>query len=328
MESEKNRINTNGKIIKEKLIVSYKNNFYDLTKFLFKHPGGINSLGEKSNKNIDASFHSVEHSKAAHYLLKEYKINSDNINLDERMEHLVDWNSAMLSQVSQLGDKYDDWVNLPVDRNLKLFENPILESLSKTSWYMPLIIWIPFIIFLLFDQISNFDESVNITLTLMMHLTVGIFLWTFLEYNLHRYLFHFNSRKNSILIILHFLIHGLHHKVPFDEYRLVFPPFPAFLIVTVLYQPALILHYFNIVPYPRLLLASGLIGYLCYDMTHYFIHHGNPRISFFYNMKRYHSYHHFVHHNQGFGISNTFWDKFYGTEIILKKLKYTLKWRY
>ena len=53
----------------------------------------------------------------------------------------------------------------------------------------------------------------------------------------------------------HFLIHGLHHKVPTDPYRLVFPPFPAVIIATTLYQPLSL-----VLSYPRLVLAGTICG--------------------------------------------------------------------
>lgn len=37
----------------------------------------------------------------------------------------------MFSQITKLGDQYTDWVNKPLDRKLKLFENEFLESLTK-----------------------------------------------------------------------------------------------------------------------------------------------------------------------------------------------------
>lgn len=77
---------------------------------------------------------------------------------------------------------------------------------------------------------------------------------------------------------------------------------------------------------PRLILAGGLIGYLCYDMIHYYIHYGSPSNKYFYQLKRYHYNHHFVNHDLGFGISSPAWDEIFGTKIILKKLKYLLKW--
>lgn len=117
-------------------------------------------------------------------------------------------------------------------------------------------------------------------------------------------------------------------KVPFDEKRLVFPPVPAAVLATLIYQAIKLLiltinfEFFN----PRLVLAGALVGYLIYDMIHYYLHHGSPRIKYFYNLKRYHHNHHFVNHDIGFGISSPAWDSVFGTKIILKKLKYFMKW--
>lgn len=108
----------------------------------------------------------------------------------------------------------------------------------------------------------------------------------------------------------------------------VFPPIPAALLAFIFYQPVSILHYYEMISYPRLLLAGALIGYICYDMIHYFIHHGNPSNNYLYNLKRYHHNHHFVNHDRGFGISNTVYDHIFGTEISLKKLEKILKWRF
>lgn len=69
-----------------------------------------------------------------------------------------------------------------------------------------------------------------------------------------------------------------------------------------------------------------LAGYLVYDMIHYYIHYGSPSGGHLYYMKRYHYHHHFVHHDKGFGISSTVWDEAFGTKMILRKLRYILKW--
>lgn len=74
MDSEKVQIK---RVQKENLIVEFKNNFYDLTKFILKHPGGVNTLINKNEKNIEKIFYETEHSKAAENLLNEYKISKD-----------------------------------------------------------------------------------------------------------------------------------------------------------------------------------------------------------------------------------------------------------
>lgn len=53
----------------------------------------------------------------------------------------------MLGQVGSLGTKYNEWVTSPVDRQLRLFGNSILENLTITPWYVVPIVWIPVIIY-------------------------------------------------------------------------------------------------------------------------------------------------------------------------------------
>lgn len=322
-------VSQNGKLVEEKFIVEYKKELYDVTDFLAKHPGGINLRGY-NHKNIEEKFVSAEHSSAAEYLLKEYKLRvrdgePNKNDCDDSLEYLVDWKSALIPQISKLGDKYAEWVNKPVDRPMRLFSNPVLENLSKTPWYLPPLIWIPIIAFIISYECTS--KQLNYS-SICQQLISGVFLWTFIEYTMHRFVFHMKVEKHPAWSTFHFLLHGLHHKVPFDENRLVFPPVPAAIISIVLYQPVQLINFIfhNELFNSRLILAGVLTGYICYDMTHYYIHYGSPANKYFYHLKRYHYNHHFVNHDKGFGISSPLWDGIFGTKIILKKLKYLLKW--
>lgn len=43
---------------------------------------------------------------------------------------------------------------------------------------------------------------------------LGMFLWSLIEYLIHRFLFHMKPPSDSYyLIMLHFVMHGQHHKV-------------------------------------------------------------------------------------------------------------------
>lgn len=43
---------------------------------------------------------------------------------------------------------------------------------------------------------------------------LGMLIWTLVEYLIHRFLFHMKPPSNShYLIMLHFVMHGQHHKV-------------------------------------------------------------------------------------------------------------------
>lgn len=65
----------------------------------------------------------------------------------------------------------------------------------------------------------------------------------------------------------------------------------------------------------RIFIAGFLLGYIAYDMTHYYIHHGNPKSGYFLGMKAYHNKHHYKRAYKGYGISSKFWDYVYGTVI-------------
>lgn len=195
------------------------------------------------------------------------------------------------------------------------------------------------------------DKNVSFQSYVIFRIFFGLVLWTLIEYTLHRWLFHIDAQhRSSAFCTFHFLLHGLHHKVPFDPFRLVFPPFPAAVLATIFYQPGYFLF-----ECPKIILAGCLMGiksllvssrifhrfidcnykdsccfffagYLIYDMIHYYIHHGSPSGGHFYYMKRYHYQHHFVHHDKGFGISSSIWDEAFGTKIMLRKLRQLLKW--
>ncbi|KAL5210093.1 hypothetical protein ABZP36_005716 [Zizania latifolia] len=61
------------------------------------------------------------------------------------------------------------------------------------------------------------------------------------------------------------------------------------------------------------LFGGGLLGYVMYDCTHYYLHHGQPSKDPAKNLKRYHLNHHFRIQNKGFGITSSLWDAVFGT---------------
>lgn len=308
--------------------VQYVGQNYDIREFLKNHPGGVNYVQAYEDRDVTQKMQDMHHSKAAFYLLREYKIGGRDLNRNQHtddLEDLVDWNKPMLRQVVNLGEKYYEWVNSPVDRHMTLFGNEILENLTITPWYVVPLIWIPVSFYLIYlGSIKQLETSYNIP-SVIGTVGLGILLWTLLEYSLHRWVFHIvPSGKSKLVIYFHFTIHGLHHKVPFDSRRLVFPPFPAALIVLLGYY-----FYWSTFPEDMYELVGGgtILGYVMYDMVHFYIHHGNPKEgSYLYVMKRYHNHHHFSEHEAGFGISSQLWDFAFGTVIRLKKLAMGIRW--
>lgn len=61
----------------------------------------------------------------------------------------------MLNQLHLLGDRYEEWINSPVDREMIIFDNKFLEIFSKTPWYLILLIWIPVLTFIVVNEYTS-----------------------------------------------------------------------------------------------------------------------------------------------------------------------------
>ena len=81
-----------------------------------------------------------------------------------------------------------------------------------------------------------------------------------------------------------------------DKRRLVFPPAPASIVAGILwvsyrlvFSPAMTMAVF----------AGSIFGYVAYDLTHYYLHHGTPWLAYFRALKQYHMKHHFSYPDLG-----------------------------
>lgn len=69
----------------------------------------------------------------------------------------------MLSQIHKLGENYEEWVNLPVDRPLRLFDSDFIESFSRAPWYYIPLFWIPVIIILCYYGTGLIPKDQNVS---------------------------------------------------------------------------------------------------------------------------------------------------------------------
>lgn len=307
--------------------VIYRGCVYDVTVFLESHPGGADIMLDKLGGDVTDVMSDEKgvhvHSVFAYKLLEKYKIGNlldadDDVHVcDGNVDpltgnQLVDWHKPILHQVGMLGDKYSRWIHSfpTTDSTVKMFSNDTLESLTKCPWYIPLLFWIPIILFELIHYLRLIDGVSNVKLfTLMPMAILGVLSWLLFEYTLHRYVFHL-STNTYYANIFHFLIHGHHHITPMDFDRLVFPPVPALILALPFWVGA-----------PRILgihagypwLIGFAIGYLVYDMTHFWIHYGVPKWSFLKMQKRRHIFHHYFQPDVNYGISNPLFDHVFST---------------
>ncbi|MBA0569151.1 hypothetical protein Golob_006606 [Gossypium lobatum] len=185
-------------------------------------------------------------------------------------EFTVDLNKPLVFQVGHLGEAYQEWVHTPIVTNEspRFFKSDFMEILTRTVWWVVPLIWVP--VAMWFISISYTMGHTLPQVVLMS--VVGSFIWTFLEYCFHRFLFHIET-KSYWANTFHYLIHGCHHKHPMDGLRLVIPPAEAAILAIMFWNLYGIL--FTVSTRPALF-GGGLIGYVIYDMIHYYVHHGQP----------------------------------------------------
>ena len=110
-----------------------------------------------------------------------------------------------------------------------MFKNPLLEGLSKVPYLVPLIVFLPVIGYFCWKSIM-----LNSPLLFASHLLIGLFIWTLIEYVMHRFVFHFYP-KSAWGKRIHFIFHGVHHDYPNDAKRLVMPPSASIPLATAFY---------------------------------------------------------------------------------------------
>ena len=194
------------------------------------------------------------------------------------------------------------------DVTVRMFKSDLLESFSRVHPAVPLIIYLPVILFFLYRAVF----IANISLEYVLYLIIfGIFIWTFTEYFLHRFIFHFNA-KSDFGKKIHFIFHGVHHDYPMDSRRLVMPPSVSIPLAALFYYVFYLMFGVNDVsPF----FVGFLTGYLFYYMTHYAVHHFNIHNKFWLALKKHHIKHHFQDPNKGYGVSSPIWDIIIGTNF-------------
>src|SRR5476651_2310462 len=88
--------------------------------------------------------------------------------------------------------------------SVRMFKSNLLESLSKVHFTVPLFIFIPVIGFCIYKDIQL---SIGI-LNFFELFILGLFVWTFTEYIMHRFVFHYVPAGKPWAMRLHFIFHG------------------------------------------------------------------------------------------------------------------------
>lgn len=199
------------------------------------------------------------------------------------------------------------------NESVRMFKAGYMEAVSKTHWTVPLWVFIPIIsyfLYLTFISISSIVPPIILFIA-------GIFVWTFVEYAMHRFVFHFEP-KSKIGQRLHWIMHGVHHDYPQDAKRLVLPPSLSLPLATIFF-----LLFYLLLPIPELYpyFAGFLLGYLIYDIGHYALHHFSFKGNLFKKLKLHHMRHHYIEPEVGYGVSSPLWDYIFHTGTREKRKK-------
>lgn len=196
--------------------------------------------------------------------------------------------------------------SLPKNKGTKqLFANPILEKLSRTHISVPLTVFFLYSGGLLYWSITHTSLDPWKTTGLF---AAGLIAFTWVEYNVHRYVFHMPT-YSKFREKLQYTMHGVHHEFPKDKDRLAMPPLLSITISTIL----LLLLRLVMGDLVFAFLPGFLVGYAAYLGVHYMVHAYQPPKNAFKSLWVNHSVHHYKHGEYVFGVSSPLWDYIYGT---------------
>jgi sterol desaturase/sphingolipid hydroxylase (fatty acid hydroxylase superfamily) len=204
------------------------------------------------------------------------------------------------------------------DESVRMFRSDLLERTTYVYPWVPHLIYVPIVIALLWMSPLGLAAS-------LMYFAIGLLVWTFIEYLLHRFAFHAPDEimketheisagleLNEPVIpalptlrhVIYFIFHGVHHEYPSDSKRLVMPPvasLPMGLVAWVIFS---MIFGGTVIP----AFAGLLVGYLIYDTTHFVLHHKSVPTAFGKLIKKAHMRHHFLEPDENYGVSSPLWD--------------------
>lgn len=187
----------------------------------------------------------------------------------------------------------------------QIFENPILERLTRTHIALPIFIFITISIGLIYYGITYGFIDVLEAVGLFF---LGWFIFTLLEYSAHRFIFHMDT-DTPVKARIQYTFHGNHHEYPKDKERLAMPPIVSVLIASFLFFVFKLIFgqlVFGVV-------AGMLFGYAMYLLVHYAVHAYAPPKNFLKTLWVHHSIHHYKDPDVAYGVSSPLWDYLLGT---------------
>jgi hypothetical protein len=154
--------------------------------------------------------------------------------------------------------------------------------------------------------------SITKILSLVM---AGIISWGFVEYGLHRFIFHHDARSQWGQRMV-YQMHMSHHEFPKALDQLFSGLRTSAPIATIYFLLGwIILGHWQATAF---LFLGLIIGYFSYELLHYQAHHLAPKWRIFQYMKKYHMLHHHQSPKLRYGVTTPLFDLLFGTFASVK----------
>jgi sterol desaturase/sphingolipid hydroxylase (fatty acid hydroxylase superfamily) len=113
----------------------------------------------------------------------------------------------------------------------KLFKSKFMERVTRTPLWVPQVMFVSTIIGFIYYNIENaiFPKEISVIMYV-----VGLLSWSFIEYIVHRFVYHTETNSDAFLSVQH-SAHGIHHQHPRDKDRLAMPPLPGIILASSLF---------------------------------------------------------------------------------------------
>lgn len=187
----------------------------------------------------------------------------------------------------------------------KLFDNPIMERITRTHISIPITMFLGISVVLGYYGITATQISWAGGIGLFF---AGVLTFTLVEYMMHKHFFHMEP-NTPFKDKLQYSAHGVHHDYPKDKDRLAMPPFVSAAYAAIIYLV------FNLImgDYSLYFVPGFLFGYAGYLGVHFIVHAYQPPKNFFKILWVNHAIHHYKDPDVAFGVSSPLWDIILGT---------------
>lgn len=142
----------------------------------------------------------------------------------------------------------------------------------------------------------------------------SIAFWTFFEYFMHRYAFHWEPQSPFWKKFTYTVHHG-HHEYPNDNRLMLVAPFISISAFIIIWG----LGYLAARHYTHPFMAGMATCYMFYDWLHYASHNHNFDNRIFQILKAHHMRHHYEDNEKNYGFTSLIWDNIMRTLLKTKK---------